>query len=114
MYFFFFVFFHFYLKIFRYAKEDSSLNSVSSELSFQETLTQIGISVPQVDHKIYLNAFFEIINIQKILYHEILFIIEESSNELTPEDDRSIKEVWKIFAERLQISIQNHLRTIRE
>ncbi|CAB4484431.1 unnamed protein product [Rhizophagus irregularis] len=99
----------------------NALKSTPSE-TFQETLSQVGISIPQVDRRIYLDAFFEIINIQKILHHEILFIIQELSKEITSfiiisaenENVLSIKEVWKNFIERLQLSIQNHLNTIRE
>ncbi|CAB4384074.1 unnamed protein product [Rhizophagus irregularis] len=100
---------------------DHYVNAVRSTPSetFQETLSQVGISIPQVDRRIYLDTLFEIINIQKILYHEILFIIQELSKELSPattliENVLNIKEIWKIFIERLQISIQNHLNTIRE
>ncbi|RGB37021.1 hypothetical protein C1646_652342, partial [Rhizophagus diaphanus] len=56
----------------------NALRSTPSE-TFQETLSQVGISIPQVDRRIYLDTLFEIINIQKILYHEILFIIQELS-----------------------------------
>jgi hypothetical protein len=83
----------------------SNINSTPSE-TFKETLSQVGISIPQVDRRIYLDAFFQIVNIQKILHHEILFIIQELSKES--------KEVWKNFIERLQSSIQEHLNTIRK
>lgn len=94
------------------------LSSISSE-TFQETLSQVGISIPQVDRRIYLNAFFVIIYIQKIIHNEILFIIQEVLKESTPtatinENTLSIKEIWKKFIERLQSSIKNHLNTIRE
>jgi hypothetical protein len=85
--------------------------------TFQETLSEVGISIPQVDRRIYLDTFFEIVNIQKVLHHEILFIIQELSKGITPdtiENVSSIKEVWKNFIKRLQISIQKHLNTIRE
>jgi len=92
----------------------SSSNSAHSEF----LKSQIRISIPQIDHRIYLDAFFEIINIQKILYHEILFIIRELSKKesipATINNVISIKEVWKIFAERLQISIRNHLHSIKD
>ncbi|GBB88387.1 hypothetical protein RclHR1_14960002 [Rhizophagus clarus] len=111
-------------KLFSQVSDDSSLNSLSNVSStpsetFKETLSQVGISIPQVDRRIYLDAFFEIINIQKILYHEILFIIQELSKEssltdMDIEDTLDIKEVWKKFIEKLQFSIQNHLNTIGE
>src|SRR2546430_5433587 len=93
------------------------ISGAASQLSFPETLSQIGITIPQVDHRIYLDAFFEVINIQKVLLHEILFIIQEISKESTfmiSDDFMSIEEVWKIFAERLQLSIQKHLYKISE
>ncbi|CAB5387849.1 unnamed protein product [Rhizophagus irregularis] len=97
---------------------DNTLSSISSE-TFQEMLSRVGTSIPQVDRRIYLDAFFEIVNVQKILHREILFIIQELSKESTPtatviENTLSIKEVWKKFIERLQLSINNHLNTIGE
>ncbi|GBC46709.1 uncharacterized protein OCT59_017758 [Rhizophagus irregularis] len=96
----------------------NTLSSISSE-TFQEMLSRVGISIAKVDRRIYLDAFFEIINIQKILHREILFIIQELSKESTPtasiiENTLSIKEVWKKFIERLQFSIYDHLNTIGE
>ncbi|GBC02767.1 hypothetical protein RclHR1_04800007 [Rhizophagus clarus] len=97
---------------------DSSVSE--SQLNFQELSSQIGISVPQMDHRIYLDAFFEIITIQKILYHEILFIIQNTKPSHSPAllirivKYKEQKERWKKFAEKLQISIQGHLYTIRQ
>jgi hypothetical protein len=95
--------------------------SISSE-DYQKMLSQVGISIPRVDRRIFLDAFFEIVNIQKILHEEILFIIQVLSEESTPttvvvnvtNKTLSIKEFWKKFIEKLQFSIQNHLNTIRE
>ncbi|GES93124.1 P-loop containing nucleoside triphosphate hydrolase protein [Rhizophagus clarus] len=96
----------------------NTIKSTPTE-TFKETLSEVGISIPQVDCRIYLDAFFEIINIQKFLHHEILFIIQELSKESTPsgitiENTLNIKEVWMKFIEKLQLSIKNHLNTIRE
>jgi hypothetical protein len=96
----------------------NTLSSISSE-TFQEMLSRVGISIAKVDRRIYLDALFEIVNIQKILHCEILFIIQELSNESTStasiiENTLSIKEVWKKFIERLQFSIYDHLNTIGE
>ncbi|GBB88735.1 hypothetical protein RclHR1_15310002 [Rhizophagus clarus] len=94
-------------------------SSASSE-TFQEIPSRIGIPVPLVDQRIYLDAFFVIVNIQKILYNEVLFIIQELSKKSTSspvviiENTLSIEVVWKKFIERLQISIRNHLNAIRE
>jgi hypothetical protein len=67
-------------------------------------------SEPQTE-RIYLDAFLEIINIQKILYYEILFIIENTivfsphlSNKI-----KNCKELWRNFAQNLQLSIKEHL-----
>ncbi|CAG8591908.1 3194_t:CDS:10 [Funneliformis mosseae] len=85
-------------------------------LILQETFSQIGISIPQVDNRIYLDTLFEMINIQKIQFHEVLFIIQEISKKqinLTLENSVNIKDVWKKFAERLQTSIQDQLITFK-
>jgi hypothetical protein len=83
----------------------------------QEAFSQIGISVPQVDHRIYLDASFEIINIQKILYNEILLIIQELLKRSMSIENGAMsgsEEDWKNFAKRLQISIKKHLHTVKE
>ncbi|PKK57963.1 hypothetical protein RhiirC2_720872 [Rhizophagus irregularis] len=89
-----------------------------SQLTFQETFSQMGISIPRIDQKIYLDVFFEIINIQKILYHEVLFIIENAkyakSNLFAISKNKECKKLWKIFAENLQYSTQEHLYTIKQ
>ncbi|CAI2180938.1 10853_t:CDS:10 [Funneliformis geosporum] len=85
-------------------------------LILQDAFSQIGISIPQVDHRIYLDTLFEMINIQKIQFHEVLFIIQEISKvsiNTTIENSVNIKDVWKKFAERLQTSIRNHLITFK-
>jgi hypothetical protein len=95
-------------------QEDTDiLNSIPFE-TLKETLSQAGISISQIDRRIYLDAFFEIINIQKILYHKILFMIqglpkEATSGLVVKENVLSVKEVWKQFIERVQLTIQNHL-----
>ncbi|RGB25652.1 hypothetical protein C1646_771434 [Rhizophagus diaphanus] len=92
----------------------TSLDSAISEtqLTFQETFSQMGISIPQIDQKIYLDVFFEIINIQKILYHEVLFIIENVVLFIFAETNKKCKKLWKIFADNLQLSTRDHLYTI--
>jgi len=95
-----------------------NINNSDPNLSeiLQETFSQIGISISQVDRRIYLDTLFEIINIQKILFHEILFIIQEISKTLVVKIENSINvdEIWKKFAEKLQLSIQKHLIIIKE
>jgi len=82
------------------------------------TLSDIGIPVSKMDRRMYLDAFFEIINIQKILFYETLFIIEEvprrSIFSYIFQSGIEVKDTWKKFAERLQQTIQSHLNTIRE
>ncbi|CAG8617771.1 554_t:CDS:10, partial [Funneliformis mosseae] len=96
------------------------LNTNDSNFSpgrvLQETLSQIGISVPKVDHRIYLDALFELINIQKILFHEVLFIIQEISkvSKVTNQESININEIWKKFAEWLQLSILKHLNVFKK
>ncbi|GBC08311.1 hypothetical protein RclHR1_08010001 [Rhizophagus clarus] len=62
-------------------------------------------------HLIYLDGVLKIINIQKLLYDEILFVIQELSS--ITKDVTNIKDLWKGFAERLQKSIQTHLCLIK-
>ncbi|RIA89999.1 hypothetical protein C1645_805971 [Glomus cerebriforme] len=112
-----------------YAKENSEEDLISdlSNLHISDSSSSNSIppkslqltSTSQIDRRIYLDTFLEIINIQKILYHEILTIIKELPKESRPlaikdEGVMSIKEAWKNFAERIQLSIQRHLYTIRE
>ncbi|PKC57922.1 hypothetical protein RhiirA1_541364 [Rhizophagus irregularis] len=69
----------------------------------------------QLDHKvysIYVDGVLKVIDIQKILHDEILFIIQELS--LVTKDVTTIKELWKKFDEILKQSIQNHLRLIKD
>src|SRR5205085_3647528 len=91
--------------------------SESLQLNFQETqeaLSRVGISIPQIDRRIYLDTNFEIINIQKIIFDEILFIIQEISKESTSNDPINIKGGWSKLAESLQHSIQNNLNNMRK
>jgi hypothetical protein len=69
----------------------------------------------QLDHRIhliYLDGVLKIINIQKILHYEILFIIQVLSS--VTKDVTTIKGLWKDFNEKLKQSIQNHLRLIED
>lgn len=69
----------------------------------------------QLNHRIYsiyVDGVLKVINIQKILYNEILLIIEELS--LVEKNGTEIKELWKDFAEKLQQSIQDHLCIIKD
>jgi hypothetical protein len=83
------------------SSSNSNSNSNSTPLEYLQLISKI-------DSKIYLDAVFEIINIQKILHHEISFIVDTFEHKL------NIKEVWKSFAQRLQQTIQQHLYAIRE
>ncbi|CAB5361063.1 unnamed protein product [Rhizophagus irregularis] len=63
---------------------DNTLSSISSE-TFQEMLSRVGTSIPQVDRRIYLDAFFEIQN--------PLIMLRFSPNESTDIDDtKSLQE----------------------
>ncbi|PKY55180.1 P-loop containing nucleoside triphosphate hydrolase protein [Rhizophagus irregularis] len=84
----------------------SSSNSNSNSNSTPPEYLQF---TSQVDRKIYLDAVFEMINVQKILYGEILFIIHTFESEFNMRE-----EIWITFAQRLQQTIQQHLYAIRE
>ncbi|CAG8485482.1 12101_t:CDS:10 [Funneliformis mosseae] len=98
---------------------DSKIYSLSATpsnkftVSSKNVLSQTGISISKIYRRIYLDTLFEIVNLQKFLFNETLFIIQEISKTEKPIATR-IKEVWYQFAENLQLSIQKHLNTIQE
>ncbi|PKC70238.1 hypothetical protein RhiirA1_502071 [Rhizophagus irregularis] len=85
----------------------ASLNA-KQELTFMPKLDQLNHRI----YSIYVDGVLKVIHIQKILYNEILFIIEELS--LVEKNVTDIKELWKDFAEKLQQSIQDHLFIIKD
>ncbi|CAI2168909.1 11576_t:CDS:10 [Funneliformis geosporum] len=95
------------------SKASSSTFSNKISDSSKYLLSQTGISISKIDRRIYLDTFFELVNVQKFLFNETLFIIQEISKAEKPIATR-IKNVWYRFAENLQFSIQKHLNTIKE
>ncbi|CAG8486394.1 199_t:CDS:10, partial [Diversispora eburnea] len=82
---------------------------------FQETLKEVGISVPKVDRKIYLAAFFELINIQKAMFHEVSKIIPELPTEMKQHNvsiHLPYKDYWMDFANVLINSLRKHIEHI--
>jgi hypothetical protein len=67
---------------------------------------------------VYLDAFFEIVNIQKAMFHEVSQIISELPKTESPyEASRGISALetrknWIIFCRNIIDSIKNHLETI--
>ncbi|CAB4391624.1 unnamed protein product [Rhizophagus irregularis] len=93
---------------------------VPHKKAFEANLNTRGGSIDltykqQLDHKvhsIYVDGVLKVIDIQKILHDEILFIIQELS--LVTKDVTIIKDLWKNFDEKLKQSIQDHLRLIKD
>ncbi|CAI2182855.1 2804_t:CDS:10, partial [Funneliformis geosporum] len=75
-------------------------------------LSQTGITISKVDRRIYLDTLFEIVNLQKFLFNEFLFVLQKIMKAERPIATR-VEEVWKKFGERLQLSIEKHLNTIK-
>ncbi|CAG8568516.1 1267_t:CDS:10 [Funneliformis mosseae] len=100
------------------AKNPPHKKAFEASISSFDLTALLGFSVPKMEKRIYLDAFFEIINIQNILFHEILFIIEEvprkSIFSYLFQRVVEVKYTWQKFAERLQRTIQSHLNTIIE
>ncbi|CAG8680153.1 14226_t:CDS:1, partial [Funneliformis mosseae] len=82
-------------------------------ISSKNSLSQSGITISKIDRGIYLDTLFEIVNLQKFLYNETLFIIQEISK-AEKLIATKIQEFWYKFALNLQLSIQKHLNTIKE
>ncbi|CAG8518815.1 4362_t:CDS:10 [Funneliformis mosseae] len=80
--------------------------------SSKNLLSQKGISISKVDRRIYLDTLFEMVNLQKVLFNEILFIIQKIMKAERPIATR-VEEVWKKFGERLLLTIEKHLNTIQ-
>ncbi|CAG8645234.1 30774_t:CDS:10, partial [Racocetra persica] len=85
-------------------------------LKFQETLAEVGIIAPKVDVRVYLDAFFDIVNIQKAIFHEISMIIPEFPKE-TVATETAVQRVsysknWITFGEYIIGTIRKHLDSI--
>ncbi|CAG8471028.1 5060_t:CDS:10 [Dentiscutata erythropus] len=86
---------------------------VHQHLKLQETLAEVGLSAPKMDVRIYLDAFLEIINIQKVIFHEISLIIPELSKiAVMGNQTTSYEKNWIEFGEDIIVSIKKHLDII--
>ncbi|CAG8801260.1 18798_t:CDS:2, partial [Gigaspora margarita] len=86
-------------------------------VKFQETLAEVGIIAPKVDVRVYLDAFFCIVNIQKAIFHEVSKVIPELPKETLVEVEASVQRVsynknWINFGERVIATIRKHLDSI--
>ncbi|CAG8445859.1 16122_t:CDS:10, partial [Cetraspora pellucida] len=86
-------------------------------LKFQETLAEVGIIAPKVDVRVYLDAFFDIVNIQKIIFHEVSKIISELPKETLTATETAIQRVsysknWINFGEYMIGTVRKHLDSI--
>ncbi|CAG8747760.1 11251_t:CDS:2, partial [Acaulospora morrowiae] len=75
----------------------------------QESLEEVGIITPKIDRRFYLDGFFEIVNIQKVLFYEVSSIIDGLTLE-----HKKLKENWLKFSEFLIQSIKSHLELINK
>ncbi|CAG8508580.1 12330_t:CDS:10 [Dentiscutata erythropus] len=78
---------------------------VHQHIKLQETLADVGLSAPKVDVKIYLDAFLEIVNIQKVIFHELTKIAETQKQ-------TSYEKNWVKFSEDIIGTIKKHLDII--
>ncbi|KAF0474583.1 P-loop containing nucleoside triphosphate hydrolase protein [Gigaspora margarita] len=90
---------------------------VRQRVKFQETLAEVGIIAPKVDVRVYLDAFFCIVNIQKAIFHEVSKVIPELPKETLVEVEASVQRVsynknWINFGERVIATIRKHLDSI--
>lgn len=83
---------------------------------FEQSLRDVGLIAPQFDRRLYLDAFFEIVNIQKIMFDEASRIISELPRmELAHHSGMSVSETqknWIKFCSSINDSINNHLDVI--
>src|SRR5205823_4089334 len=96
---------------------DETLNH-DPQRSFQESLQQVGVSTPMIDHSVYLDAFLEIINIQKLLYHECSEIADAFKTIRLLRNHEKIEEEirpkWLAFGSMILKSANAHLELILE
>ncbi|CAG8736859.1 17987_t:CDS:2, partial [Gigaspora rosea] len=87
---------------------------VCRNLKLQETLAEVGLIAPKMDVRIYLDAFLEIVNIQKAIFHEISSVIQELSEIACPsnETNQTYQKNWIEFGKHIIETIKTHLNTI--
>ncbi|KAF0547345.1 P-loop containing nucleoside triphosphate hydrolase protein [Gigaspora margarita] len=87
---------------------------VCQNLKLQETLSEVGLTAPKMDVRMYLDAFLEIVNIQKVIFHEISLIIQELSKIAGPANktNQTYEKNWIKFGKHIIETIKTHLDTI--
>src|SRR5436305_4592723 len=84
----------------------------------EQSLQEVGLIAPQFDRRVYLDAFFEIVNVQKAMFYEVTRIVPElPKTESTHEINSGIsvlttRKNWIKFCQNIIDSIKNHLKTI--
>ncbi|CAG8548421.1 10476_t:CDS:10, partial [Dentiscutata heterogama] len=84
---------------------------------FQETLAEVGIIAPKVDVRMFLDAFFCIVNIQKAIFHEVSRIIPELPRETNVEINSITQRIsynknWIKFGGHVIETVRKHLDSI--
>ncbi|CAG8550528.1 6058_t:CDS:10 [Dentiscutata erythropus] len=84
---------------------------------FQETLAEVGIIAPKLDVRMFLDAFFCIVNIQKAIFHEVSKIIPELPRETNIEINSTTQRVsynknWINFGGHVIETVRKHLDSI--
>ncbi|CAG8476927.1 30534_t:CDS:10 [Gigaspora margarita] len=89
-------------------------SQVCQNLKLQETLTEVGLTAPKMDVRIYLDAFLEIVNIQKAIFHEISLVIPELSKITGPANktNQTYEKNWIEFGDHIIETIKTHLNII--
>ncbi|CAG8638123.1 14756_t:CDS:10, partial [Racocetra persica] len=83
------------------------------QLKLKETLAEVGLIAPKIDVRMYLDAFFEIVNIQKVIFYEVSQVITELSKTRETEDNLVFYDKnWIEFGERIIEAIKKHLDII--
>ncbi|CAG8473164.1 15642_t:CDS:2, partial [Racocetra fulgida] len=83
------------------------------QLKLKETLAEVGLITPKIDVRMYLDAFFEIINIQKVIFYEVSQVITELSKIRGTNDNLvSYDKNWIEFGEIIIEAIKKHLDII--
>ncbi|CAG8640251.1 1615_t:CDS:10 [Funneliformis mosseae] len=97
-----------------------NINIADDSVRFEQSLREVGLIAPQLDRRVYIDAFFEIVNAQKIMFHEVVRIISELPNTEVPHSEErqgyisvlATRKNWIGFCGRIIDSITNHLEKI--
>ncbi|CAH1761849.1 12644_t:CDS:10 [Entrophospora sp. SA101] len=100
---------------------ESSLNlgvantARQKQQKLQETLQQVGIPTPQIDKRLYLEAFFEILNVQYLMLKEVTSIITEINDSVSNVSNENItksRNAWLKLHKALIKSRKRHINEI--